>query len=153
MVITANTILNLNLKNTKMKKIYYLLLFLLPITANSQTMELYQKSFVIATESPMESLDYQKPTFSYLYTLNMDTVNSEVFIHRESLLDGCVEDVSFKITDESTDYFNTTYTLYDKLQQKEGFLVISGDDLVIFGFFNQNTKNYVGFMGYVKNTL
>ena len=108
-----------------MKKIYYLLLFLLPITANSQTMELYQKSFVIETESPMESLDYQKPTFSYLYTLNMDTVNSEVFIHRESLLDGCVEDVSFKITDE----------------------------LVIFGFFNQNTKNYVGFMGYVKNTL
>ena len=67
MVITANTILNLNLKNTKMKKIYYLLLFLLPITANSQTMELYQKSFVIATESPMESLDYQKPTFSYGY--------------------------------------------------------------------------------------
>ena len=62
-----------------MKKIYSLLLFFLPIIVNSQTMQLYQKSFVIETKKPMESLDYQQPTLSYLYTLSVDTVNGEVF--------------------------------------------------------------------------
>ena len=153
MVTTANTTLRLNLKNTNMKKIYSLLLFLLPIIVSSQTMELYQKSFVFEVGGPLESLDYQHPTFSYLYTLSLDTVNGEVFIYRNNLVNNSIEDMSFKVIKETTDYFNTTYTLYDKSQQKDGFLVISGDDLVMVGFFNETTKKYVGFMGYVKNIL
>ena len=52
-----------------MKKIYSLLLLLLPIIINaqtienSQTLELYQKSFIIETQGEFNSLDMQITTF------------------------------------------------------------------------------------------
>ena len=57
----------------------------------------------------------------------------------------------FTITDRKSDYFNKTYQLYEENIQTKGFLVVSGEDLVILGLLDSEKEKYFGFMGYIKN--
>ena len=140
-----------------MKKIYSLLLLLLPIiinaqtTENSQTLELYQKSFIIETQGEFNSLDMQITTFDYLYTLELDTIKSRVTVFRDNVKNGEKDKLYFTITDRKSDYFNKTNQLYEENIQTKGFLVVSGEDLVILGLLDSEKEKYFGFMGYIKN--
>ena len=59
----------------------------------------------------------------------------------------------FIITDIVDDNFNITYKLYNDVQQTEGFLTLSGGDLIIVGLRIDDTEKYIGFMGYIDNML
>jgi len=140
-----------------MKKIYSLILLLLPIIINAQTienvqtLELYQKSFIIETQGEFNSLDMQITTFDYLYTLELDTIKSMVTVFRDNVKNGEKDKLYFTITDIKSDYFNKTYQLYEENIQTKGFLVVSGEDLVILGLLDSEKEKYFGFMGYIKN--
>jgi len=78
-------------------------------------------------------------------------MKSRVTVFRDNVKNGEKDKLYFTITDRKSDYFNKTYQLYEENIQTKGFLVVSGEDLVILGLLDSEKEKYFGFMGYIKN--
>ena len=140
-----------------MKKII-LLLFLLPIFCQSQNIKLDNKTFIIKMSDFESDEDYTKfdnqlLTYNYDYTIDIDTIQNDITVYRDDILTGESSELNFIITNKSDDNFNVTYRIYDDFNQVEGFLVISGGDLILLGLNVGEEKKYIGFMGYIDDTL
>tara|TARA_R110000851_G_C12992164_1_gene557430 strand:- start:170 stop:595 length:426 start_codon:yes stop_codon:yes gene_type:complete len=141
-----------------MKKLITLLLLLIPLFGISQNIELDEKTFILQTEDFTSTKEYmsfnqQTLTTDYYYFINIDTTNNEIMIYRKNLLNEESNTLNFAITNTVDDSFNITYRLYDNTQQTEGFLMLSGGDMIIVGFRVSETEKFVGFMGYIENIL
>ena len=141
-----------------MKKLITILLTLISLLGVSQNIELDKKTFIIQTEdftSTQEYMgfDHQTLTTDYYYFINIDTTNNEIMIYRKNLLNEESNTLNFTITNTVDDSFNITYRLYDTTQQTEGFLMLSGGDMIIVGLRGSETEKFVGFMGYIDNIL
>ena len=124
----------------------------------SQNIELDEKTFIIQTEDftsvqEYASFDQQVLTTDYYYFINIDTTNNEIMIYRKDLINLETDQLNFTITNTIDDNFNITYRLYDNVQQTEGFLTLSGGDLIIVGLRLDDTEKFIGFMGYIDNML
>ena len=140
-----------------MKKLIILLL-LLPLLTISQNIELDKKTFIIetvdfTTTKEYVGFDQQVLTTDYYYYINIDSTNNEIIIYRKDLITLEDNNLNFIITDIVDDNFNITYKLYNDTQQTEGFLTLSGGDLIIVGLRVDDTEKYIGFMGYIDNML
>ena len=141
-----------------MKKLITILLVLISLLGVSQNIELDKKTFIIQTEDFTSTQEYmgfdnQTLTTDYYYFINIDTANNEIMIYRKDLINLETDQLNFTITNTIDDNFNITYRLYDDVQQTEGFLTLSGGDLIIVGLRVGETEKFVGFMGYIDNML
>ena len=158
MVTTTGTTRNLNLKNTKMKKLIILIL-LLPTLSYSQTISLKDTTMnllvSISNYGGYFMSDYNKniefKSFSNTNNLvSIDTLDHSVTVERYSKKNNDYIKWDLYITDINRLY-GCTYNLIDYYSGTKGFLSIQESGIVIF-VNESNVENgvYVGFMGFLN---
>jgi|TARA_R110000737_G_C14379989_1_gene450342 hypothetical protein len=160
MVTTTGTTRNLNLKNTKMKKLIILIL-LLPTLSYSQTISLKDTTMnllvSISNYGGYFMSDYNKniefKSFSNTNNLvSIDTLDHSVTVERYSKKNNDYIKWDLYITDiNRLDGYGCTYNLIDYYSGTKGFLSIQESGIVIF-VNESNVENgvYVGFMGFLN---
>ena len=150
MGITTNTTLNLNLKNTKMKKLI-LLLILLPTLAYSQTINLKD-----TTMNLLVSISNYDGYFMSEYNKNVkcksfsNTKNYSISVERSSKKNEDYIKWELSIVKiKSLKGYGCTYNFIDHYSGTEGFLYVQESGIIIFvNESNLEEGNYVGFMGF-----
>ena len=158
MGITTNTTLNLNLKNTKMKKLI-LLLILLPTLAYSQTINLKDTTMnLLVSISNYDGYfmsEYNKNVKfkSFSNTKNkvyIDTLNYSILVERSSKKNEDYIKWELSIVKiKSLKGYGCTYNFINPYSGTEGFLYVQESGIIIFvNESNLEEGSYVGFMGF-----